>query len=110
MLGSVELLRLESMRFAIPRFSDIENDSVCVKVGSGIAVHGPGAIVLKFRRNHLSRCLGRVISSDARLNVAFKLVQSNCDALSMGFSDRLVASDQSRDRHALGSLECRIPT
>ena len=80
-----------------------------VKLGSGIAVHWPGAVMLEFGGNHLARGFSRVIASDAGLDVMLQFVQGNPHALAVGLPDPLVPTDEGGNRNALGRTEGGVP-
>ncbi len=79
---------------AVVALSHVKDDSMSVKLGCGVTVHGPGGIVLEFSRNEFASRLGWMIAADASLGVAFEFVQSNAHALAMGFAHAKIAADQ----------------
>jgi hypothetical protein len=95
LLRGEEALRLDDARLAVVALGDIENNRMRVQLGRDIAVDWAGCIVLKLGGYKFASGLGRMIAADAGLRVVFELVESNADALPVGFTDTLIAADES---------------
>jgi len=119
--GSGELLRLEeALRLERPRLlsvldaigalSDIEDDSVRVKLRRGVAIDGTRCVVLEFRDDELAGGLCGMVATDPRLRVPLQLAESGRDSHAMSFADPAVAAYKSRQGQGLGRTEGRIPS
>jgi hypothetical protein len=100
----------EDFADAIRAFCDIEDDSVRVKLRSGVAIDGPGCVVLEFRDDKLAGGLCGMIATDPRLRVPFQLAKSGRDRRAMSFADPAVAANKSRQGYGLWRTEGRIPS
>ena len=87
-------MRLDCARLAIVALRDIENDRVSMQLWRDIPVDRTGGIVLELGGDESARGLGRTISAYAGLRVVFELVEGNADALTVGFTDTLIAADE----------------
>jgi hypothetical protein len=94
LLGGEEALRLDCARLAIVARGDIENDRVSMQLWRDITIDRTGCIVLKLGGYKFASGLGRMIPTYAGLRVVFELVEGNADALSVDFTDTLIAADE----------------
>ena len=119
--GSCELLRLEealrperprllSALDAIRAFCDIEDDSVRVKLRSGVAIDGPGCVVLEFCDDELAGGFGGPVAAEPRLRVPLKLTESSSDRHAVCLADPAVAANKGGQRNRLRCAEGRIPS
>jgi hypothetical protein len=94
LLGGEEALRLDCARLAIVALRDIENDRVSMQLWRDIPIDRTGCIVLELGGYEFASGLGGMIAADAGLRVVFELVEGNADALTVGFTDTLIAADE----------------
>ena len=103
-------MRLDGARLAVVALRDIENYRVSMQLWRDIPIDRTGCIVLKLGGYKFASGLGRMIAADAGLRVVFELVESNADALPMGFTDTLIAADKRGQRDRFRCGKGRIPT
>ena len=74
-----------------------------VELGSRIAIHRPGCVVLKFGRNEASGGLGGTVAADPRLGIAFEFVEGDIDGVAMRLPYPIIAANQRSKGYRFGS-------
>ena len=80
-----------------------------VKLGSGISIHGTGAIMFEFGGNHLAGGLGGMVAADSSLDVSFQLIQGDSYTFPVRFANSLVGPYKGSDRHTFRCTERGVP-
>src|SRR5580658_6024135 len=65
LLRSEEALRLKGAVLAVLALGDVEDDRVGVELWSGVALHGPGGVMLELRRYEFSRGFRRMVPANS---------------------------------------------
>jgi len=110
LLRPVQLARLQWTHCTVCRLREVEDDRVGMELRRGIAVHRPGAVVLKQGRYRIAGRFRPAIATEPRLRVRLELLEGDAYALTVRRTDALVAADQRREGHALRRRERRVPT
>jgi hypothetical protein len=83
LLRGEETLRLQGAVLAVVTLGDIKDDGVSVELWSGVAVHGPGGIVLELGGNELCSGLRWMVPANAGHRVVLQVLQRDTDAHAM---------------------------
>ena len=109
LLRSEETLRLQGAVFPRLALRDIEDDGVGMELRSGVAVHGPGGVMLEFGGNEFGRGLRRMVPANPGHRVVLQVFKGDPDALAVRRANAVVTADQCGQRDGLWRGKGRIP-
>ena len=81
-----------------------------VELGSGVAVHGTGCVVLEFGGNEFGCRFCRMVPAHAGHRAILQVLQSDTDAGAMGLAYPVVITYESGERDGFPSREGPIPS
>src|SRR5690242_19820183 len=102
-------MRLQRSRFAILRFSEIEEHNVSVQLRCRVSIHWAGAVMFEAGCDPFTSRFREAIASHARLDEPFHFVQCDFDTVSMSLTHGFVSTHERSQRDTLGSRERSVP-
>ena len=91
-------------------FGHVEDNGMGVELGSGVAVHRTGGIVLELSRDKSPGLLGGVVAADPCLRVLLQLRERGGHRLPMSQAHALIAAHKGCQGHGFGRGKCSVPT
>ena len=76
----------------------------------GVAIDGPGGVMLELRGDKLPGGFGGMVAADAGLRVPLQFVQSDIDGLAVGLAHAVIAADKRGQRDGFRRGERGVPT
>src|SRR5258705_9181479 len=97
LLCAIQLTRLQRTDRPAGGLRPIEDHCVRVKLRCRVAIHRARTVVFEQRRNEIPGRFGPAIPTKPRLHVRLQLIEGDVDALTVRFTDTLVAANQRRE-------------
>src|ERR1019366_6644151 len=102
LLGIEESTLLQCASRAVWPLCHIEDDSVGMKLWSGIPIDRASGVMLELRSNKVAGGLIGIVAADARLRIPFQLRECDGHGLPVSSANTVVASDKCGQRNRFG--------
>src|ERR1700753_2308223 len=99
LLALEETARLHGAHGSVFSLGHIEDDRMGMKLWRCVSVHRARGVMLEGCGHKLPCRLGSMVAADAGLGIMLQLIQGKCDRFAMGFSHRIITTDESCQRN-----------